>query len=63
MSISIDHNSGREFTLAAIRVALLRMRLIEYELEAVGVALKGNFISPETALEWAEDVAPSYAGF
>jgi len=39
------------------------MRLIEYELEAVGVALKGNFISPETALEWAEDVAPSYAGF
>lgn len=58
MSVSIDHECRREFTLAAIRVALLRVRLIEYELEAAGVALKGDFISPQVALEWAQEAAP-----
>jgi hypothetical protein len=26
-------------------------------------ALKGGFISPETALEWAEDIAPGCVSF
>ena len=56
-------NDRSDFTLAAIRSAVLRVRLIANELESAGVALKGGFISPEMALEWAEDVAPGCVGF
>jgi len=58
MTVISNQESRRNFTLAALRVALMRIKLIEYDLEAIGVALKGGLISPETALEWAEDVAP-----
>jgi hypothetical protein len=47
-----------EFTLAALRCACLRVKLIDNELAAIGIALKGGFISPDTALAWAEDIAP-----
>jgi hypothetical protein len=53
----------KEFVLSALRATLLRVRLIETELELAGVALKGDFISPEMALEWAEEIAPGCVGF
>jgi hypothetical protein len=53
----------KEFVLSALRATLLRVRLIETELESAGVALKGDFISPEMALEWAEEIAPGCVGF
>ena len=56
--LSIDQDSRCDFVLAALRATLLRVRLIEHELTAAGIALKGGLISPETALEWAGDVAP-----
>jgi len=58
-----DSESWREFVLAALRSTNLRVKLIDAELSAIGVALKGGFISPETALEWAEEVAPGCVGF
>lgn len=58
-----SQNDRRDFTLAAIRSATLRVRLIANELESAGVALKGGLISPEVALEWAEDIAPGCVGF
>ena len=58
MSVTIDNEIHREFTIAALRTAVLRVNLIANELTAAGVALKGGLISPESALEWAEDVAP-----
>ena len=32
-------------------------------LEQIGTALKGELISPNVALEWAEEVAPGCVGF
>lgn len=60
---TIDTSSRRDFVLAALRCTCIRVRLIDNELAAIGTALKGNFISPETALEWAEEVAPGCVGF
>ncbi len=63
MSVIPDHDSRREFTLAAIRTAVLRVRLIEHELTAAGSALKAGLIAPETALEWVEEAAPGCLSF
>ena len=52
-----------EFVLAALRCTILRVKLIESELAAAGTALKGGWITPEAALEWAEEVAPGCVGF
>jgi hypothetical protein len=53
----------RDFVLAALRCTCLRVKLIDTELAAIGTALKGGFISPETALEWAHEVAPGCVVF
>jgi len=53
-----DADSRRDFVLAALRCTSLRVKLIDNELATIGTALKGGFISPDTALEWAEWVAP-----
>lgn len=58
-----DSESRRDFVLAALRSTCLRVKLIDNELSMIGTALKGGFISPETALEWAEDVAPGCVSF
>ncbi len=58
-----DQASRREFVLSALRCTCLRVRLIEKELEQIGTALKEELISPNVALEWAEEVAPGCVGF
>jgi hypothetical protein len=55
--------SRTEFVLASLRCTSLRVKLIENEITAIGVALKGGLISPDMALEWAEEVAPGCIGF
>jgi hypothetical protein len=57
-----DHDR-QEFVLATLRVAMMRVRLIELEIEAAGVALKGRFITPECALEWVHEMAPGCVGY
>ena len=63
MSTAPDQDSRRDFVLASLRCTCLRVKLIDNELAAIGTALKGGFISPDTALEWAEEVAPGCVGF
>ena len=53
----------QEFVLATLRSVSLRIRLIDNEIAAAGTALKGDFISPEMALEWVEEVAPGCVGY
>ena len=53
--------SKHDYTLAVLRTMCIRVRLIEKELHAVGIALRGNLISPEMALECAEAIAPGCA--
>jgi hypothetical protein len=58
-----DQESRREFVLASLRVTRGRLHLIMTEIDAIGAALKEGFISPDLALEWAEEVAPGCIGF
>jgi hypothetical protein len=57
-----DHDR-QEFVLATLRSVSLRVRLIDNEIAAAGAALKGGLITPETALEWVNEVAPGCVGY
>ena len=58
-----DLDSRRDFVLAALRSTCMRVKLIDNELAMIGTALKGGWITPETALEWAGDIAPGCVSF
>jgi hypothetical protein len=45
----------RDYLLAELRVASLRARLWQAEIEAIGLAVKGGLIEPEQALEFLND--------
>ncbi|MCF2523905.1 hypothetical protein [Bradyrhizobium sp. G127] len=45
-----------EYLLSKLRAASLHTRLMASEIDSIGVALKGGFISDETAVEWAHDI-------
>jgi hypothetical protein len=42
----------REYLLAELRVAALRARLWQADIDAVGLALKAGLISPDQAVEY-----------
>jgi hypothetical protein len=44
-----------EYLLAELRCASLRARLQQADIEAVGIALKAGWISPEQAVEALDD--------
>ena len=46
----------QDYLLAELRCASLRARLVQADIEAVGVALKAGMISPEQALHLLSDV-------
>ena len=51
--------SPRDFTgylLAELRCASLRARILQADIDAVGLALKGGLISPDEALELLAEV-------
>jgi hypothetical protein len=45
----------RDYLIAELRCAALRARLIQSDIEAVGIALKGGLISPELATSMLHD--------
>jgi hypothetical protein len=45
----------KEFLLAALRVASLRAKTMDAELVSVGIALKGDLITPDAAMQWVHD--------
>lgn len=45
----------RDYLLAELRCAALHARLWQADIEAVGLALKGQLISPEQAIELLSD--------
>jgi hypothetical protein len=52
----------RELVLGQLRIYSLRCKLCANELDHIGVALKGGFISVECALEWAADLEEPVPG-
>jgi hypothetical protein len=53
--MSTAHNTRIEYLLAELGCAAVRARLWQHDIEAVGLALKANLISPEQALELLDD--------
>ena len=48
--------SKRDFLITALRCARLRVTLLGYEMDEVGIALKFNIVSPETAVGWLHEM-------
>lgn len=48
-------SSRRDYLLAELRCAALRARLWQADIDAVGLALKAGWISPEQAVEALKD--------
>jgi hypothetical protein len=44
-----------DYVLAEMRCAVLRAKLWQADLEAIGIALRGGLVSPEQALELLHD--------
>jgi hypothetical protein len=50
-----DSMSRRDYVLAELRCAALRARLWQADIEAIGKALKADWITPERAIEALND--------
>jgi hypothetical protein len=50
-----DEEKHKEFLLAALRAASLRAKAMEADINTIGVALKGNLIGADTAVQWIMD--------
>jgi hypothetical protein len=47
-----DAKKYREYVLAELRCARRRAQLLVLEIETIGIALNGNIVGPDGALEW-----------
>jgi hypothetical protein len=45
----------RDFLLAALRAASVRAKLMECDINTIGLALKAGMIGPDTAVQWIRD--------
>jgi hypothetical protein len=52
-----------DLTLGSIRSAVNRIDEIRQELINAGLALKAGYITPQQALDWAEEFAPGCVGY
>ena len=52
----VENSDQTEFLLACLRAASLRAELIAIELDSVGVALRHNFVSQDSALKWLHEL-------
>ncbi|WOH47654.1 hypothetical protein [Bradyrhizobium sp. sBnM-33] len=52
-----------DLTLGSIRCAVNRIDEIRQELINAGLALKAGYITPQQALDWAEEFAPGCVGY
>jgi hypothetical protein len=55
-STSITLASSVAFLLAEFHCAALRSRLLTAEIEGIGMALRGNFITADDAIDWAASI-------
>ena len=56
MSAQITNHDRREFLLASMRAARTNLMTWVFEIDFIGVALRGNLISEETALAWLDEL-------
>jgi hypothetical protein len=56
-----EEEQHREFLLAALRAASLRMKTYDADLTTIGIALRGDLISVDTAVRWICDANLQWA--
>lgn len=49
-------SNRKDFLLSQLRVAAIKCKLIENEINSIGVALKADWIDEKCALQWVEDI-------
>jgi hypothetical protein len=60
--VDVDHEARwRDYLLAELRVLSARLRADLLEVDAIGMALQGRFISPEEVLQWLSALGYSEA--
>ena len=52
----MSEESHKDFMLSALRAASLRAKMIEMDLNTVGVALKSDMVTPMEAVEWLRQI-------
>ena len=57
-NLATDVEARRDYVLQALRVTSRCLKMIDEEVILIGVLLKKGFISPTTAVELTEEVAP-----
>ena len=50
-----EEERHKEFLLCALRAASARARAMQLDIETIGVALKGDLIGADTAVQWIRD--------
>ena len=53
--VATGRDDRTAYLLAELRCAALRARLVACEIDAIGIALRGGLIDPETAVAWLHD--------
>ena len=51
-----DSDEKREFLLSSLRAGSMRAKLIETEINSIGVALKGGLIDCYMAMQWVKEI-------
>jgi hypothetical protein len=52
-----------EFVLGALKSIVHRLDEVRQELINAGLALRNGYVSPQQALDWAEEFAPGCVGY
>ena len=52
----MSEESHKDFMLCALRAASLRAKMIEMDLNTVGVALKSDMVTPMEAVKWLRQI-------
>ena len=50
-----DEKEYRQYVIAQLRLAHMRVRLLLNEIEVIGKALKAGLIEPDPAIQWLRD--------
>lgn len=59
----IRPETRKQFVLAELRYAQRRAQTLVAELELIGISLRDDIITSDTALDWAEENAPGCLGY
>lgn len=51
-----DSDDRMDFVLSALRAGSMRAKLLETEINSIGVALKGGLIDCFTAMQWVREI-------